>query len=89
MTGRIVFVLAGNADGVDAAAVPVAAAGMVVGLTGHAEVVRPVDLDDDGAAGADHDEVWGTHDWSHISSSRSRGCLSLGTVTATWAQRGR
>jgi len=36
---------------------PVAVAGVVVGLAGRAEVMRPVDLDDDGAAVADHDEV--------------------------------
>src|ERR1700726_2239188 len=53
--------LAGDADGADAAAIPVAVASVVVGLAGRAEVMRSVDLDDDGAAVADHDEAWGPH----------------------------
>jgi hypothetical protein len=54
-------VLARDADGADAAAVPVAVAGVVVGLAGRAEVMRPVDLHDDDAAVADHDEVRAAH----------------------------
>jgi hypothetical protein len=53
--------LAEDADGADAAAVPVAVAGVVVGFACRAEVVGPVDLDDDGATIADHDEIRGTH----------------------------
>ena len=54
-------VLAGDADGVNAAPVPVPVTVVVVGLAGPAVVVGAVDLDDRGAAVADHDEVRGAH----------------------------
>jgi hypothetical protein len=54
-------VLAGNADGVNAAPVPVSVAVVVVSLAGLGVVAGAVDLDYHGAAVADHGEVRGAH----------------------------
>ncbi len=53
--------LAGDADGVDAAPFPMSVVGVVVGFAGGAVVRTAVDLDDRGAAVADDDEAGRPH----------------------------
>jgi hypothetical protein len=63
-------VLAGDADGRNPASSPVTVTVGIVGLAGSAVMVGPVNLDDRGAAVAEHDEIGGAH--SGVSQLRPR-----------------